>query len=277
MKFSDDMRFPHPVLAFDTGDFSEGEFSVSFEVSELLETGQVSLRYAVELSHPDLVELVMNGNARVGIFVRCRDTYFSELRELGWPSGNIEFGGGKLLNRVAVRPLVWLTEPVTGWTPAHVHAEFDLPLTLARGDIAAIGDETAIHVGRAKLAPLESIFSLQRSEQAERGELKLNLNAEKITIVAHPETFDAIELMRSKSIGRAAILSSVYLPIVMEVLDRIRAVGSNTYDGWRWFSPFEGRCIAKGVNLENPELLPDAQLLLDLPAASFKKIAEVLG
>lgn len=278
MKFSDDMRFPHPVLAFDTGDFSEGEFSVSFEVIELLDTGQVNLKYAIELSHPDLAELVMGGKSRVGIFVRCQDTYFSELRELGWPGGSVEFGGGKLLNRVTVRPVAWLAGSVTQWEPTHVHPEFELPLALVRGDIIAIGDETVIHVGRAKLAPLESIFSLKRSEQAEPGKLKLELNAEKITIIVHSETFDAIEQLRSKPVGRSIVLSAVYLPILMEVLDNIRAVGRNAYEGKRWFQPLEGRCVTKGVDLENPELLSDAQSLLDLPCTAFAGIAsEILA
>src|SRR5438045_731635 len=99
MKFSDDMRFPHPVLAYDTGDYDQGEFSVTLEASELLESGQITLKYAIELSHHDLAELVTGGKARVGIFVRCQDTYFSDLRELGWPTGSVQFGEGRLLNR----------------------------------------------------------------------------------------------------------------------------------------------------------------------------------
>src|SRR4051794_4061936 len=135
MKFSDEMRFPHPVLAADTGDFSDGEFSISFEVTEFLDSGQVTLAYEAELSHPDLAELVMGGKARIGIFVRCQDTYFSELRELGWPTGTISFGGGKLLNRVTVRPLAWLVHPIQNWKPANVHPEFSLPLALLKADI----------------------------------------------------------------------------------------------------------------------------------------------
>lgn len=278
MKFSDDMRFPHPVLAYDTGDFSHGEFVLSFEATELLETGQVNLKYHIGLTHPDLAELVMGGKARVGIFVRCQDTYFSELRELGWPNGSVEFGAGKLLNRVTIRPVTWLTNALTDWTPTYVHPEFSLPLALLRGDIVAIGDETILHVGQAKLASLESIFSLKRSEEAPPGKLLLDLNAEKITIIAHSETFDAIEQLRSKSVGRAIVLSSVYLPVVMEVLDNIRAVGRNAYENQRWFAPFEGRCVTKGVSLEGPELLPDAQSLLDFPTLKFGEIAlEVLG
>ena len=95
MKFSDDMRFPHPVLAYETGDYGEGEFAVSFEASEILETGRFTLKYSIELSHSDLAELVMGGKAQeVGIFVRCQDTYFSDLRELGWPSSSSSSGKG---------------------------------------------------------------------------------------------------------------------------------------------------------------------------------------
>ena len=83
MKFSDDMRFAHPVLTPETGDFSEGIFSLETEVEEILATGKVSIRYNIELTEESIRKLVENGLATVGIFVRCGDTFYSDLRELG--------------------------------------------------------------------------------------------------------------------------------------------------------------------------------------------------
>ncbi len=271
MKFSDDMRFPHPVLAPETGDFGTEEFEVGFVISEILDTGQVTLAHEISLTQADLAELIMGGKARAGIFVRCQDTYFSDLREIGWPNGKVEFGAGKLLNRVTIRPIVWLSTSIQDWTPANVHPEFDLPLALARGDIIAIGGETVIHVGKAKLAPLESIFALQRSDEVPTGQLKVDLEPNKITIIAHSETFNVIEELRSNPKGRAVTLNSVYLPVVMEVLDSLRG-GIAAHEHKRWAQPFLARCVAKGVVLENPELLADAQALLELPATALRTL-----
>ena len=272
MKLSDSTRFPHPVLARDTGDYGSGAFFVEFLVQEVFETGQVSLAYNITLTHAELTDLILEGRAGAGVFVRCQDTYFSGLRELGWPSGKLDFAGGTLLNRVTVRPLVWLTSPIDEWSPSDVHAEFELPLALKPADIIAIGDEVVLHIGKAKLAPLESIFALQRSDDVPDGQMRVDLDPDKITIILHSNTFNVVNELRSTPKGRIIVLNSVYLPALMEVLDNLRT-GIDTHEHKRWAQPFLARCLSKGVELGGPELLADAQALLELPAAALRTLA----
>lgn len=272
MKFSDSMRFPHPVLAPDTGDYSSGDFLIDFLVEEVFKTGQVALAYEISVTHPDIAQLVIDGRARVGVFVRCQDTYFSSLRELGWPSGKIDFPGGKLLNRVSVRPLIWLVASAVPWSPSGVHPEFDLPVFLKPADIVAIGEETILHIGKAKLAPLESIFALQRSDDVPDGQIRVDLDPDKITIILHSNTFDAVNELRSSPKGRIVVLNAIYLPVLMEVLDTLRG-GIEAHDHKRWAQPFLARCLSKGVELGGAELLADAQALLEMPASTLRTLA----
>ncbi len=271
MKFSDDMRFPHPVLSAETGDFLSGGFTVETVVEEILETGKVSIKCEITLDEPSLRELVETGMATVGMFVRCRDTYYSDLREIGWPSGTVEFEGGTLVNRVTVRPIIWLSQPLPGWTPPDVHPEFPLPLSLAAGDIVAIDEEQVLSVGQAKLAPMESIFALVSSPEEPEGRLSVKLDAEKITIIAGEETFRMVNLLRY-SPGRAAALSSIYLPAVMEVLDALRA-DPGAYDQKRWKTPFAAKCTIAGIDCDGG-LFENAQTLLEHPIAGLQRIAE---
>jgi len=94
MKFSDDMRFAYPVLSAETGDFTDGHFTLDAFVEEIIQTGQLSIRYNIYLTEPSIRHLVEEGNATVGLFVRCQDTFYSELRALDWPKGKIEFETG---------------------------------------------------------------------------------------------------------------------------------------------------------------------------------------
>lgn len=273
MKFSDDMRYPHPVLTPDSGDYPDGTFDVWFEVREILETGRVSLEYRIELAGPDIQELIESGRATAGVFVRCGDTYYSALKKLDWPSGTLEFPPGRLLNRVTVRPLIWLENPLPSWHPGGVSPEFDLPLALGRGDVLAMAYEVVLSIGQAKLAPMESIFSIQRSSEVDEGRLEVDLNAEKITIKAGEQTFQLLTQIRFRADGRAAALAAVYLPAVMDTLDQLRGE-AGAFEGRRWFAPFTSKCDALGVNLENPDLFEDAQKLLRHPIRGLEFLVE---
>ncbi len=165
MRVSEETRFPHPVLGSGTGDFTTGSFDMSFTSSEDLKTGALTLEHKITLTEDGVRELIETGRASIGCFLRCPDTYHTELRTLAWPSGRSDFAAGSLLNRVSLRPLVWLNHDLPRWDPGTIHPEFVPPVSLAHGDIIAIGDEHIISVGQAKLAPIESIFELDRSPE----------------------------------------------------------------------------------------------------------------
>lgn len=271
MKFSDDMRFPHPVLSTETGDWLNGAFAVDMNVEEVIETGKVSINYSIDLTEDSIKSLVENGDATVGIFVRCGDTYYTDLREVGWPAGCLEFESGSLLNRVTLRSIIWLSSPLVDWSPAGLHPEFQSPLSLAVGDILAIDEEQVLSVGQAKLAPMESIFALVASPDEPEGRLSVKLDAEKITIIAGEETYKMINVLRY-SPAKAATLSAVYLPAVMEVLDTLRT-NPDAFENRRWKQPFAAKCITANINYSS-SLFENAQTLLEMPIGRLKTVSE---
>ena len=276
MRFSDDMRFPHPVLAPFEGDYTAGKFDVDFRVREDTRNGALTLSHEVILTEPGIKELVRNGQASIGCFIRCNDTYFAELRTLSWPSGEIEFAPGALLNRVSLRPLIWLRADLPGWDPGTIHEEFDPPVDLGVGDVMAIAEEYVISVGQQKLAPIESIFELDRSPDTPEGELEVDLDRDRIAIRAGPDTYERIALLREQAKGRSMLMSGVFLPAVMEVLDSLR-VAPGEYEERRWHQPFIAKCDAKGVDAAataNSSIFNDAQKLLEHPVKRLVELTD---
>lgn len=267
MRITDDTRYPHPVLSDASGDYSEGDFHVSYQCREVFTTGKVTLSHEVSLDQPDVLELVESGAACVGAIVRCRDTYYCELHKMTWPAGAIEFREGLLLNRVYVRPVIWLARELADWKPAHLNPEFAAPLALGKGDIIAIAPESRLTVGRAKLAPLESIFTMKVADELEPHAIRVDLHNDKITILAGKAAYAAVNELRASRSGRAVAVAAVYMPVVMEVLDQM---GDNTFEDQRWSRPFLAKCDAMGINPENANLLEDAQRLLDHPLAGLE-------
>lgn len=272
MRFSEETRFPHPVLARGTGDFTNGEFDMDITVSENPQTGALTLEHSSILSENGIRTLVETGKASIGYFVKCNDTFYSELRSLTWPNGRSDFAAGTLLNRVSLRPLVWMKSDIPNWDPGTIHPEFEPPVSLKHGDIIAVGDEHIISVGQAKLAPIESIFELDCSPDVPEGVLQVLPERDRITILAGEETYKTILLLRGQAWGKPVVMNSIYLPAVMEVLDTLRG-GDEQYEGLRWYSSFMARCDAKGIDPKaETSILEKAQSLLDSPALLLMKL-----
>lgn len=272
MRINDDTRFPHPVLSPGSGDFGPARFDVALLVDESPSTEKVRLKYSIELDQPAIRELVASGRAQIGAFVRCQDTYFSSLERMDWPHGEIDFVGGTLLNRVAIRPMIWLCEPLSGWAPDGLTEEFSDPVDLDAGAIIGFDVEYTISVGRAKLAPLESIFALKQSDAMGPDTLAVDLTQHKITILAGTSAFGVINGLRAAPATRSAATAAVYLPVVMEVLDQLRA-GQSSFEDRRWFEPFRARCDHLHIELDSGAgLFEDAQKLLNHPIVSLNSL-----
>lgn len=272
MRISEETRFPHPVLSPDTGDFPSGEFDLSFVYQENPETGALTLEHNITLTEAGIKELVETGKAAVGCFVRCGDTYYTELRTLAFPSGRSDFAAGTLLNRVSLRPVIWLKDNLPEWNYKDIHEEFSPPISLSHGDIIAFCDEHIISVGQAKLASIESIFELDHSPDVPEGVLQVQLDCDRITILTSQNTHEAILLLRGQARGKPVVMNAVYLPAVMEVLDALRD-GAGQYDVHRWYAPFIARCDHRGIDPSaEASILENAQKLLDSPTKSLASL-----
>ena len=272
MRIPENTRFPHPVLGLDTGDFVVGEFSVQIEVIENRFTGAVTLEHAITLTESGILALVESNKASVGCIIKCADTFFSDLRQIAWSTGKTDFTPGLLLNRVSLRPIVWLKTDLNEWNPGTIHHEFEPPLSLNNGDIVAIGEELIFSVGQAKLAPIESIFDLVRSESISEGMFEVDTTGHRIALLVNEKMFRTLAQLRSITDGPEILMSSIYMPAIMEVLDALRNT-DQSYEHLRWYQPFLAKCDLKGVRLEsNMSILEAAQILLERPVARLSKL-----
>ena len=276
MRITELSRFPHPVLSAGSQDFETGEFDVDLVVEEEPSTGVVFVDHKVALTEPSIRKFVESGSASIGLFVRCDDTYYAELRRISWPKGRTDFAAGELLNRVTVRPLIWLNSDLRDWNPEGIHPEFQPPVSLLNGDVVGVGAEQIFTVGQAKLAALESIFVLQSVAEIPEGSVRVDPDAERVQIRVGPETHKAISLLRQQKNGLAVLLNGVYLPAVMEVLDLLGRDAD--YSNRRWYLAFTAKCDATGIDVNNlKSLLESAQLLLEFPAKYLPQLCTDAG
>jgi len=277
MKINEETRFPHPVLSEDTGDYRSGEFAIELTAVEVPGRAEVSLDYCVVLSEPSVRKLVSEDDAGVGVYVMCRDTYYSRLVPLGLADSRFTFEPGALVGRVTVRPLIWARKHIAGFSVANCHPEFGEEFVdFDAGDVLALGDEAVLSVGREKLTQIESIFALAKSVALPDDTLSVDLDCDKIRILAAPNIYDTVNTLRGLGAGRPIILNGVYLPAVMQVLDSLSA-GASSYESRRWYRVFSAKCDHFSISTDSPELWRDSQKLLAAPFGEINRNREIIG
>lgn len=274
MKISETTSYPHPVLAPWSNDIEGASITTTISFRENEESNQVSIHFESQLDHPDILNLLNNGAASFGCYIRCQDTGMRRLQRIGFPSGVHHFSPGALLGRVQLRPMVWTIKPVLGYAPAGAHAEFINGSDIQSGQILALDDEQTIEVTRPPLAPMEAIFEIIASKELGEGEFAIDTDADRITVRMAEGTYQLVQALRqTDDVSRTAVMNALYVPVVMEVLDRLRE-GTEQFEQYRWLHPFRARCEAIGVDHEKPDLLNDAQKLLAGPFASLRLLTD---
>jgi hypothetical protein len=273
MKINEYMRFPHPVLWAGNSDYQSGTFSVPLHFEERTETGALSVSYRVELEEPSVCQLLEQRDAAVGLFITCPETYYNVLHSISTEGGTLEIAPGQLTGRVIIRPIVWSVVQVNGFSSPNIHPEFsEAPVNFRKGAVIALGEEIIINVGRDKLQPMESIFSLSLDENVPVDQVRVQLEEEVIKILASKSTRDRIHLLRGTKPGRAFLLNSVYLPAVMEVLSAL-AENGDRFVGRRWHRVFTAKLDDLGIRPDTSGQLEGAQKLLLSPLGRVTDIA----
>lgn len=274
MKISETTSYPHPVLAPWSSDVEGATFAATIRFREREDSGQVTLHCEATLDHPDLIELINSGAASFGCYVRCQDTGMRRLQRIGYPSGTHDFAPGALLGRVQIRPIIWTTRQVNNYSPAGAHAEFNGSSDVTSGQILALDDEQTIDVIRPPLPPFESIFEIVASEDVAEGEFEIDTEMDRITVAMAPGTYQLVQSLRqTDDASRGVVMNALYVPVVMEVLDRLRE-GTEQYEAYRWLHPFSARCEVTGVDLNKPDILNDAQKMLAQPFSTLRLLTD---
>jgi hypothetical protein len=272
MKVNERTRFPYPVLSPWSNDYDEGQFSVTLGVAESPNLAMVALQPTIRLDQPQLLELVRSGRAAAGAYVACLDTFFSRLIRFSLDGGSITFEPGALTGRVSVKPVVWAQRPIKGFPLSSCHDEFGGGTTdFPQGSILALAGESIINIGLDKLAQIETIFTIARSDALDAGTFAIELESNRIRILVAEDIHNTVNEMRGLKYGRPVVLNAVYLPAIMQVLDTLRE-NPEAYEGQRWHRIFTAKCDHLGINLEKSDLWRDAQMLLQRPFHSVERM-----
>ncbi len=269
MRISENSRFQHPVLAPWSHDFAGYGFEVSVRSSEDEATNSLHIDCEAKMDHPEIQSLIESGAAKFGVLVRCVDTGYRRVLDLGFPRGLHEFAPGALLGRVQIRPMIWLSSDLAAYSPLGRRAEFEAPIDLACGQILALEGEFLVDVSRPPLPSIESLFELRVASHVEDGLFDIDLNSDKVIIDVSEATFKVIHSVKiGSTAGVGSIQNLLYSQIILHLLHETERRESEL-ESYRW-------CVALKATLEfhGRELggckMSSAQVILKKPLLSLE-------
>lgn len=263
MKLSPDSRFPHPVLSPDTSDYRNALFELDLVYEEDFQRGTLTLSCTPTIRCASVEDLMRRDLVSRSLVIACRDTYYREIHDLD-ETGRVALPLDHFFGRVEVTPLLVAKTQIPKYTSTDLSQEFQQPITFNVGDLVGYAPTMFITVGRLKLEKFDSIFQLSEVDDLPAGEVAVDVDDDKIQIQVNPATKLTIDGLRVNATGQRVLLSTVYLPAVMEVLS-ILAADSGAGSGKRWREVFTAKCDQLSINPEKSEFLRDAQRLLQYP------------
>lgn len=272
MRIKPSASFPHPILAESTGDYGDRTFQLELSVQEDADHGHAILCGTMALDDPSIQGFIAAGQASAGLMITCQDTYLDSFVRCRPGSVHIDLSGGIVRGQVLIRGVVVAGRDNLELDSSWIDSEFPAEArVVGAGDLIALSNEMRFEAGLEKLAPLESIFHLKLHEDVAEGNFKVDLEGESIDILAAPGLHGFLSLLREQPM-RDTLLSSLFLPVVMSVLE---AMGDeNAYADKRWFAVMSARCNAEGIDVKHGDLAESAQKLLESPLGSLQKVFE---
>jgi len=275
VKLNDALRFPHPVLGPQTGgDYLEGQIAAEVVVKESPGAGVVEISGTVAVTHSGMRALIGRGDVRCVLVVSCLDTYSIDHHPIHIGDFKVAIDNGRLRGTVVVRPVLEIVADQVTMPAEDLHPEFSRDsLTVRRGDIAGIGQEFRFEAGLDKLVPLESVFRLIKSPDLNEPRFELVTDKQAVEVAVSASLYDEISALRNSGGARNILLSSLYLPCVIELLSIAHA---DPQPELRWYQAIESRCRQLGIELDGKDLATKAQRLLGNPLGGLCKAVEGL-
>lgn len=266
MKYDELKMFPYPVLRPGSEDYIDSAFqaTVKYELTQKSTTVSIYARFAC--SENAILDRIKSGTAAYALLIDCRETFFRKVVTSEEDNISCEFNGGKLKGRVSVAPYILATTALksfqsTGFNKDYTGRKFDL----VDGDVLALDRPREFFVGQEFFANIGTVFELVVSDQPQEGEIKLNLESDKVQIFVQEGLKKKIDRARAQKKNYPILLSGIYLPALMQVLN-FMARGAEEFEDKKWFRAIKAKCDQKDIQLDdNIDTLISCQRLLDFP------------
>lgn len=254
MRYQPNKAFPHPVLRpvdddSDAGDFPDFDFQTSVSIALDEEAGQIRLETEFEVQQSDIVRAVRDGQAVYSLLVVCPTTFYRSHFTSETPVLETRIEFGDVEQQVELRPSVVAVCPISDYRPADLHPELvGRAFRLDLGGVLAQDYSSHFPAGREFLQPITSIFQMLPDPKQPSGQLDIIVGDPVQIRINNKDNAQRLAAKRTAR-GRASLMSSVYLPAVMNLLAEAVRLNEDASDS-RWFKGVQYRLADVGIDFD---------------------------
>ena len=271
MRFDSQVVYPHPVLRPDVEDYKDGDFEVTNFCEVSADGAKVEFTASYDLSVPELAELVKNEDAVVGLWIKCRDTFYQSIFPLE-ENEETKFvvEGGCLHGEVMVVPIIYATSFIKNFASDDFADDFrGLCFDFSPGDFLAHDTPYFFWLEREAFQPVEAIITLTTIDSKKGFEWDIALDEDQIKIQVSKELSELIQLGRNNPMHTLVLINSIYFSALQSAIEYLQRIPDIEY---KWSNVIKQKCIMNDIaDFEVKESHIIAQRLLDRPIEKLAK------
>ena len=171
---------------------------------------------------------------------------YSRFHKCGVGEDQIRIGVPDLNGRVIIRPAVLVSESFTSQRHETINAEFGEKLDFKKSTLALLADDHIFYVYPEKLQPFGAVFELAQKDGLEDGQFTVDTESDRVIIFTNRGTYERLSSMRNTKETRDRLISSVYLPALMETLDTMSKQNAHL-ESKNWYEVISEKCADLGM------------------------------
>ena len=235
MKINNTRLFPYPVYSEDRNDYRDATFTSDY--SYFYEGDEVVIKYSVNISNQELIELILSGVLQLYINIECGATKYRDTFPISYPSGEIMINNTRLNISAELITLIVVRDEVEEYKNSQLDPFYDIQkIRLMKGTIVGYSPMQQIVIQKKieNNGQVPSIFNINISE--EDSDMTYLLADEQIQVFLPRSTYEVYNDLKGQYIRIKQAM--IILPVLQAALEEIKK-GEESFDGKIWYIVIE--------------------------------------
>jgi hypothetical protein len=269
MKIDPTATWGYPVLRSSVDDYVRSEIQSSLQLELADDFTTILLNFQILISVPEIIDLIDNQQAKVIIYVHCRDTWFGKLIDASSLTGQFILDKSLIEGPTEFLTLVIASKKINKFNSSKFHPEYqDASFDIEEDQILAIADPETQYISRELLKNVSSLFDYAVNHNLVEGEWRVKRTENRLVIEANDAQIRYLRNGENTNQGKSVLLNSIFLPALTQIISDLREAPDN-YSDSAW-----ARIIQAKIDLvvkKNLDSLGLAHELLRMPTTWLNK------
>ena len=266
-----DRSFPHPVLAPFRDDVTPNQFSIALTIKPDADNYYIEARF--DYDNTTLNHLLEAGTAIHALHLECKRNFYRNIFTSPKRVQSLTIPASELVGRVEVSGFIKAQAPLASYRIQGAHQDYgETTFAVQPGDILAVAESQTFdaYTDYDPLRRISSILTINRSEDLDEGQMKLDTTGDRIVATLSQKDYDRYtELKADPKLG-PLLANQIVVPALLEAVHEISATQDEEVEvemQKRWFRSIFKKLEDMGIKIRPPQIPPieAVQALLKFP------------